>query len=370
MTEIMDTEPATPARADLSGPGTWSVSWGGLRTVARLELRQRVRSSRWKTVLVVWALVLGAMTGLMDFALGASVGEDETGAILFGLIVYLVLSLGSLIAPGLSATSINGDRSAGVLATLQTTLLTPAEIVLGKLAAAWLTALTFLAVALPFVGWGFAVGGTPAGRLVVTLSLLAVMLLVVCAVGLGWSALTARTASSVVLTYLTVAFVGVGLPILFLLTLPLVTSNDVTRTVHRLEPVDQAGERLRCVQVVETSDVPHTELTWWLLAANPYVILADASPKPADVDTEDVLSGVRTGVRAIRLGDLDDCQLGTEYADWSAAEEARRGPRDALGASWPYGLALNLALGAGSTVIAVRRLRAPAHTLPRGTRVA
>ena len=85
----------------------------------------------------------------------------SVGAIIFGLIVYLVLSLGSLISPALSATSVNGDRSAGVLATLQTTLLTPAEIALGKLGAAWLTALAFLAVALPFLGWGFLDGGTP-----------------------------------------------------------------------------------------------------------------------------------------------------------------------------------------------------------------
>jgi len=37
---------------------------------------------------------------------------------------------------------------------------------------------------------------------------------------------------------------------------------------------------------------------------------------------------------------------------------------------WPWGLAGNLLLGAGGVVVAVRRLRIPQRTLPRGTRVA
>jgi ABC-type transport system involved in multi-copper enzyme maturation permease subunit len=373
MTETIDADPAgRPPQGDLDGPGTWHLTWTGVRAVARLELRQRVRSSRWKLVLLVWALVLGALTAMLRFALH-STGDADAGAVLFGLIVYLVLSLGSLIAPGLSATSVNGDRAAGVLATLQTTLLTPAEIVIGKLAAAWLTSLAFLIVALPFVTWGYVEGGTPAGRLVVTLTLLAVMLLVVCAVGLGWSSLTARTASSVVLTYLTAAFVGVGLPILFGLTIPMVTESGSTWTWYRLEPVD-ARPSLRCVAYTDDREQIHTEWTWWLLAASPYVILADAWPRPTGTGTgggDDVLSAIRSGVRTIRLGDGSDCtEPGRVFADWDAARAAQREREDALGASWPYGLALNLALGAGFTVLSVRRLRAPARTLPRGTRVA
>ena len=382
MTEFMDPDPSTPAGdagGRLDGPGTWQVTWQGLRTVTRLELRQRVRSSRWKVVLVLWALVLGALTGLLHFALDTAgvasegpEGGSPVGPVLFSLVVYLVLSLGSLIAPGLSATSINGDRGAGVLATLQTTLLTPAEIVLGKLLAAWLTSLAFLAVALPFVGWGYFTGGTPVGRLIVTFTLLAVMLLVVCAVGVGWSALTSRTASSVVLTYLTVAFMGVLLPVLFLLSLPLVTTEGTTTFNERqyLEMTTSTSESSwRCVRVTRIRSVTHTEWTWWLLAANPYVVLADASPRPAEATAEDALTIVRLGVRTSRLG-VDEClQPGRTYTDAQGeAEDKRR--RETLGISWPYGLAINLGLGVGFTAVAVRRLRTPARVLPRGTRVA
>jgi hypothetical protein len=52
------------------------------------------------------------------------------------------------------------------------------------------------------------------------------------------------------------------------------------------------------------------------------------------------------------------------------AEDARARDRDRLSPVWPYGLAADVAVGAGFTVVAVRRLRAPARALPRGTRVA
>jgi hypothetical protein len=219
------------------------------------------------------------------------------------------------------------------------------------------------------------VGGTPPGRLAVTGTLLTVMLLVVCAIGLGWSAVTARSASSVVLTYLTVAFMGVGLPVLFLLSVPLVT-EEPTQPARELFPVNDSERSLVCRAGApeHIESVAHTERTWWLLAGNPYVILADASPKPAgyvEDPSNDPLSMIRAGARTARVGPVKaDCEIGHVYADYSDVEAHRERQLDAVGASWPYGLAVNLALGVGGVVVAVRRLRAPATRLPRGTRVA
>ncbi|HEX2810793.1 MAG TPA: ABC transporter permease subunit [Kineosporiaceae bacterium] len=370
--------------------------------MAVLELRQRVRSTRWIIVLAVWAAVLGGLAALIHYAVhspfsdpsaaDAAALDQRAGATMFGLVVLMVLALGALVAPALSATSVNGDRTAGVLATLQTTLLSPAEIAVGKLAAAWLTALALLAVSLPFIGWAYLEGGTPAGRLVVVLLLLAVMLLVVCAVGLGWSALTARTTSSAVLTYLTVAFLGLGLPVLFALLLP-ITRETAQVTVRTMEPIPSAvgtatsgpgatgttgatpapiGEPpVRCETHVQTSRIEHTERLWWVLAPNPAVVLADAAPRPSGISDGDVLSSLRNGVRELRLGQpavQDYCYL-SEAANAQQAAD-RQHQREALGVTWPYGLTVDLALGIGFTAIAVVRLRAPATRLARGTRVA
>jgi hypothetical protein len=71
------------------------------------------------------------------------------------------------------------------------------------------------------------------------------------------------------------------------------------------------------------------------------------------------------GLRATRLGApavLDEC--------WSEDRDGAPAERGAAGPIWPYGLAANLLLGALGFVTAVRRLRIPQRTLPRGTRVA
>ena len=393
MSETLATGPAArpdgqgrPPRTALGGAGTWRLSRSGVLTVARLELRQRVRSSRWIIILAVWALALGGLAALIHHAVFLDNGDPTVtiaqrngaaGAAMFGWVVLLVLALGSLVAPALSATSVNGDRAAGVLATLQATLLTPAEITVGKLLAAWTTALALLAVASPFLLWAYLLGGTPGGRLIVVLLLLAVSLLVECAIGLGWSALTARSASSAVLTYISVAFLGLGLPVLFGLLTPVVTT---TETVHYRseEPAPTTDPNqaplMQCVDRVEQQPVTHYERIWWILAPNPFVVIADASPPrpPGAPDaTSDVLSGTRNSVRDLRLGrDALPNYCYQDPAAQHAADAKRSAEREDLPSVWPYGLAANLLLGAGFVVITVRRLRAPTRRLPRGTRVA
>jgi|1186.fasta_scaffold114873_1 ABC-type transport system involved in multi-copper enzyme maturation permease subunit len=379
--------PAAPQAAS----STWRMSWSGLRTVAVLELRQRVRSTRWIVVLVLWFVVLLGLTLLVRGAVHASLDpiegepsvtrhqlDEYTAASVFGIVVFLVLGLGGLVAPALTATSINGDRSAGVLAALQTTLLTPAEIAVGKLLAAWVTAMALLAAALPVLGWAYLGGGTPGTRLLTTLAVLALTLLVVCAAGLGWSAVAARSSSSTVLTYLTVLFLGLGLPILFAVTAPLIQETRQVQVSHLQDPeLDAAGNPTgpgNCVPSTESRTDIRTDRTWWLLAANPFVVVADSAP-PVRLNggfgIGEPLTAIRDAVRGLRLGPeavVDEC-FGSEES-FQQAERARQQAADALPATWPYGLGLDLALGAVFTVVAVRRLRAPARTLPRGTRVA
>lgn len=375
------------------GRGTWSLSWRGVRTVAVLELRQRVRSTRWVVALVVWFVVVGAITGLTWAAVHWTTGSatlDGTGAPdpglrfltgppIFGVVVFFVLFLGLLVSPTLSSTAINGDRNAGTLATLQVTLLTPAEIAVGKLLAAWAAALAFLAVSVPFLVVALAAGGVPVASVVVCLAVLALLLAVVCAIGLGFSALSPRTSGSVVLTFLTVAALTVLTPILFALTLPAVTERDEVRVWTVPGSYTGRGELPECVWETHTMNQAHTERTWWLLAANPFVVLADAAPEAAEEASliGDPLAAIRTGVRVARTGpaqEMDWCTgaftpltLDGEPVESRSPVEVPEPDRSVV---WPYGLAANLALGAVGLVVAVRRLAIPQRRLPRGTRVA
>ena len=364
-------------------PRTWTLTWHGVRTVAELELRQRIRSTRWIVALVVWFVVVGAITGLVWLSTrnvlepltnGAQV-RNLQGPIMFGLVVFFVLFLGLLVAPTLSATSINGDRSAGTLAILQVTLLSPFEIVLGKLLASWVAALAFLVVSVPFIGIALGAGGTPVLAMFVCLGVLALLLAAVCAIGLGFSALIARTSGSAVLTYIAVASLSALSPIVFGLTY-LTTTHDETVRVWTV-PTSSTGDvfSAACVWEDQVQPVTHTERTWWLLGINPFVIVADAAPQPKP-ETHNAISGdplgsIRTGVRSLRAGpahEIDQCWSEQAQSKDYVSPVAKRDVDTS--AVWPWGLGVNLLLGAAGVWVAVRRLRIPQRTLARGTRVA
>ncbi|WP_019135288.1 ABC transporter permease subunit [Cellulomonas massiliensis] len=364
-----------PARAPAPGvrrSGTWRLGWSGVRTVAVLELRQRVRSTRWIVALVVWFVVVGAITLLTTGALGALSGSDgatpeQTGPLLFSAVTFLVLGLGLLVTPTLTSTGINGDRNAGTLATLQVTLLSPAEIAAGKLLAAWAAACAFLVVSVPFLVLALAMGGTPAWSIVRVVLLVALLLAAVCGIGLGWSAVVARTAGSTVLTFVTVAGLVLFTPLLFGLTYPSISQERDVRVWA--ENANGTGCEWQTVPMTVAS----TERTWWLLGLNPFVVVADGAGTAEGVAENDYypqepLGAIRQGVRQLRAGEQveqDQC--------WSAAPGATSPvtPQAVSRAPvWPWGLAANVALGVVGFVVAVRRLRVPQRTLARGTRVA
>jgi len=348
----------------------WHLTWHGVRTVATLELRQRVRSTRWVIALVVWFVVVGGITlltsGSIGFLSGSGISRLERGPLLFSAVVMLVLGLGLLVTPTLSSTSINGDRNAGTLATLQVTLLSPAEIVVGKLLASWAASLAFLAASLPFMLLALAMGGTPVLSFVLVLLLVSALLLCVCAVGLGFSALVARTAGSTVLTFLTVAAVTIIAPILFVVSLAAVTTPGEFRVWTSESDGYDAADECRWETVTEVRT--HTELTWWLLAANPLVVVADGAGIQDAATSNDPLSGIRTGVRYLRAGPAAE-----EDRCWSALSDVASPvdtPDPDASPVWPWGLGVNVLLGAAGVVTAVRRLHVPQRKLARGTRVA
>jgi len=365
----VEVPPQVGAPAD-GARGEWRVSWHGLRTVVTLELRQRVRSTRWIVALVVWFVVVGGLTLLTTGAMsiGSTSGTGWRGPILFGVVTALVLGLGLVVTPTLASTAINGDRAAGTLATLQVTLLTPAEIALGKLLAAWFAALAFLVVSVPFFGLALAMGHTPVRSAFAVLGLIALLLAAVCGMGLGWSALSSRTAGSTVLTFVTVTGLTVFTPILFALTYPSIQEERPVQVWTDPSNTSDGTTDPQCEWVTETRPVSHTERTWWLLALNPFVVVADGSGVPDDADYPSPYSSIRDGVRQLRAG--ADVPINECWGMSKQIEPPGGMPNPSSTPIWPWGLAGNLLLGAGGVVVAVRRLRIPQRTLPRGTRVA
>jgi ABC-2 type transport system permease protein len=265
--------------------------------------------------------------------------------------MLFVLGMVLVVSPALTSQSINGDRERGTLATLQVTRLGPLEITLGKLLAGWGVGLVALALTLPFAGYAFAQGGITVSRLVAAYAVVAVLIGVVCALSQALSALLARSITSALLSYLTVATLTVGTLILFTLVAPLITEERTTTSPDGIP---------------YTYEIVRYDRVWWLLAPNPFVVVADSAPHVPPrvtatgdvviVDDYDPLSAIARVVRDTRV------QPSAEPVNYDGEN-----PRPAV---WPYGLAFNVLLGVGAVAITAARLRTPSRRIARGVRIA
>jgi hypothetical protein len=291
--------------------------------------------------------------------------------------MLFVLGLALLVVPSLAAQSVNGDRERGTLATLQVTRLTPGEITLGKFAAAWGTALVFLALTFPLVAYAMTQDGVPFSRAVVVTLVIALLLGTVCAVSLWLSTVLSRTTTSGVLAYLAVFGLCIGTLIAFGLVTA-VTAEERTETYDRPCGIDVPADEPGCGPQTYTSTQVRTDRTWFLLAPNPFVVLADAAPQlpegPFSRQPDEYLRGVSArdldplGQIGSQVRDLRRPPFQDRYADPGFVGNPLPEPRPAP--VWPTGLAVNVVLAGAALLLTSRRLRTPTRNLPKGQRVA
>lgn len=122
--------------------------FAGIRDVVVLELKQRLRSRGWYIMLAIWFALTAVVTFLtwagwnagqstwVRYEVPADAGlavNSGPGSLIFEVVLAFVLLFALLVAPALSANAVNGDRAGGTLAILQVTLLTPGQILWGKI---------------------------------------------------------------------------------------------------------------------------------------------------------------------------------------------------------------------------------------------
>lgn len=361
-----------------------------LGTIVRLELMQRTRSVAWYVLLGVFALLLIIVTVLAFLAF--TYVPDDQGSAIYSTIVYITLLLIVLVSPTLSGNSVNGDRDAATLAPVQVTLATTAEIIIGKFLAAWVTGLAFVAVSVPFLALATLSGGSDAATVVTSLLVLIVEVGIIAAIGVALSGILARPLFSVATTYLVVAALVVGTLIAFGLVGATMRSEQTVNTRSFDWEAYEDGEFPCMPGETPSADYPcEDDLTatcgewqtyqnevvrfdrvWWLLAANPFVILADATPTRFDDNgyPVDLFGQIKLGVRAAQ-------QVPPAEVTW---DDCSRSPSDqqptpeqiiaGSAPSWFVGLGLQLLLAAGLLWWAWARTNTPARRLPPGTRIA
>ncbi|HUR51094.1 MAG TPA: ABC transporter permease subunit [Mycobacteriales bacterium] len=365
----------------MTGDRAKALSWHGVSTVARQEFVLRIRAGRWRWLLGVWFVLVTGFTVLVHVSVRASFGDaDSKGVVVYGSLVLFVLALALLVVPSLTGQSVNGDRERGTLATLQVTRLSALEIALGKLGAAWGTAVSFLLLALPAVAYSMALGGVPLTRVVVVSAVMALLLGVVAALALCLSSLLARSTTSGVLSYLTVFALTIGTLVMFGIGAATSTENVTKQStcptredlVQQDVPPDMIERLLGSCEVstYETTQT-RTDHVWWLLAPNPFVIVADAAPQLAKETAAERRARQALEEQGIHRQDLRSSDplgaIGRGVRDLRKEPGAPASERKPV---WPFGLAFDLLLAAGAVWLTSRRLHAPSRALPRGQRVA
>jgi ABC-type transport system involved in multi-copper enzyme maturation permease subunit len=362
---------------------------GGIWDVVVLELKQRLRSRGWYIMLGIWFILTGLVTWLTWAAWNAQreaqrsysgfmPPETGPGSMIFEVVLAFVLLFALLVAPALSANAVNGDRAGGTLAILQVTLLRPGQILWGKFFAAWAAALAFLVASTPFLIIGVALGGMTPGHVVVALLMLAVEVGVVSAIGVGISALAGRPLFSIVVTYLAVAGLVFGSLIAFGLGTGLsqgtIMANQAQyRSYSPYVPLEEQPAPMEpeytCSGPLRAQPAVHTERVAWMLAMNPYVVVADAIPYTVRSSNAFGMSSPVGAIESISQG-ARYAMAGPEGTFPCANGEAK--PRYLAQSTplWPLGLGLQLVLAGLLMWLGWRSLRTPAHRLARGTRIA
>ncbi|WP_084128177.1 ABC transporter permease [Demequina sp. NBRC 110055] len=393
----------------------WRPTPRGVALMTSIELRRRRPSTKGY---VLYGILFAAVIAICILA--AVLSTSDLSSTNLELVLIMVLGVGMLIAPSLSATSINGDSGEGVLAPLQMSHLTAGDIAFGKLIASWLVSVIALLALSPFLIYAFTKSGWHLDELAITLAAILFMVLAFTAVGLAWSAIAARAVASVSLAHLTTGFFAVGTLVLFAVAGTLVTDTKTvteyyldweTLTADEQKALDDAYATgdfsaldpadYQCTPQEWTTGLTHTDQIAWLLLANPIVTIGETAPI-VDPETwrEDgraapgAFAQMHSLVAGARLGPQDDeidyepyneCDqiFGTAAAEELSPEEqeaqweADQAEYDAYQqelanlprAPW-LGLAVQAVLLVGSMLIVVRRLRVPYKKLRAGTRVA
>ncbi|MDE0572277.1 ABC transporter permease [Demequina sp. B12] len=425
MTTPTTTHTPPPPEASASAPtavtpppqsgNPWRPTFHGVSLMTRIELRRRRPTTKGYVFYgILFGLVIAICVAAAVFA------PAQLSSTNFEIVLIMVLGVGMLIAPSLSATSINGDSSEGVLAPLQMSHLTAGDIAVGKLLASWTVSVIALVAVSPFLIYTFVSSGWTVLEMLTTVGAILLVVMAFTAVGLAWSSIAARAVASVALAHLTTGFFLIGTLIVFGVAGLLVTEESSQRDHYidwnALSPEAESAldnaymtgdytnlniDDYSCLESEWAYTVTHTERVSWIVLMNPAVMIIETAPI-VDPETweEDgraapgAFAMLHSALSEARMGPdndinqyqaYDECaELATMIDNNVASDEDLEAQWEAQNSAWeqrqqelanleraPWiGLGVSGALLVGSMWIVIRRLRVPYKTLRTGTRVA
>lgn len=180
------------------------------------ELRGRMRGVRGFAIITIFLLLMSFFTillYLLQLPAGGVVVTGELGRLLFIGILFIELMLIIFIVPALTAGAITSERERKTYDLLQTTLISKAAFVVGKMQSALGYIMLLLLSAIPLQSTAFLFGGVSESELILALVVLTISAITLGAFGMFFSSITDSTLSATVRSYTVAMVITIGLPI-------------------------------------------------------------------------------------------------------------------------------------------------------------
>lgn len=182
------------------------------------ELRGRMRGWRAPIIITVWLLATLGVAWLVHTATGVAVDDPfadpfanaDLGRGIFDWVLFVMMIVMLFLVPGQAAGAIAGERDRQTLLPLQVSLLTPRQLLFGKVAASSAFLVLLMVAAMPVLAVAYVIGGVRIGEIVVGLLAVVATGVLLAAMVTSISALTKRVQGAVVLSYLLLLGLTVG----------------------------------------------------------------------------------------------------------------------------------------------------------------
>ncbi len=187
-----------------------------LNPVMVKELRGRMRGIRGFAIITIFLTLMSFFTillYLLQAPRGGVVVTGELGRQLFIGVLFIELMLIIFIVPALTAGAITTERERKTYDLLQTTLITKATFVVGKMQSALGYIVLLLLSAIPLQSIAFLFGGVSEQELILALLVLLVSAITLGAFGMFFSSITERTLAATIRSYAVAIAITVGLPV-------------------------------------------------------------------------------------------------------------------------------------------------------------
>jgi ABC-type transport system involved in multi-copper enzyme maturation permease subunit len=199
------------------------------------ELRGRMRGARAFVLMTIYLLILSGVTLLLYSGMASTVGSNldagrEIGKALFLVIGAVALVEVCIITPALTSGSIAGEKERQTYDLLLASLLSPWQIVWGKLASALAFALLLILAVVPVMSLAFLFGGVSATEVLIALVGLLATAIFYASIGLFWSSVTRSSLGATSFALGSIIMMLLGIPFL-VVVFGLVFGRDMSSDV-------------------------------------------------------------------------------------------------------------------------------------------